>query len=101
MSSRLIHRKSPFQNYSHNLSICSILSTSSTWLTTVNRRFDSSVDRAPFVVQIGVGRVIRGILPRYPIKITLKSTVIDSLLGWDEGVIQMKVGEKATLDITP
>ena len=23
-----------------------------------------------------------------------------AILGWDEGVVQMKVGEKATLDIT-
>lgn len=101
MSSRLNHRKSPFHNYSHNLSICSILSTSSTWLTTINRRFDSSVNRGPFVVQIGIGQVIKGILPRYPTKMTFNATVIDSLLGWDEGVTQMKVGEKATLDITP
>ncbi|KAF7910546.1 hypothetical protein EAE99_011164 [Botrytis elliptica] len=43
-------------------------------------QFDSSVGRGAFVVQIGVGQVIK---------------------GWDEGVTQMKVGEKATLDITP
>ncbi|ESZ93965.1 hypothetical protein SBOR_5668 [Sclerotinia borealis F-4128] len=42
--------------------------------------FDSSVGRGAFVVQIGVGQVIK---------------------GWDEGVTTMKVGEKATLDITP
>ncbi|KAI9649787.1 FK506 binding protein proline rotamase rapamycin-binding protein [Ciborinia camelliae] len=42
--------------------------------------FDSSVGRGPFIVQIGVGQVIK---------------------GWDEGVTTMKVGEKATLDITP
>jgi FK506-binding protein 1 len=42
-------------------------------------KFDSSVGRGDFVVQIGVGQVIK---------------------GWDEGVTQMKVGEKATLDIT-
>ncbi|CAG9980461.1 unnamed protein product [Clonostachys byssicola] len=42
-------------------------------------QFDSSVGRGDFVVPIGVGRVIR---------------------GWDEGVVQMKVGEKATLDIS-
>ncbi|THV44883.1 hypothetical protein BGAL_0562g00030 [Botrytis galanthina] len=42
--------------------------------------FDSSVNRGAFVVQIGIGQVIK---------------------GWDEGVTQMKVGEKATLDITP
>ncbi|KFA76051.1 hypothetical protein S40288_00350 [Stachybotrys chartarum IBT 40288] len=42
-------------------------------------KFDSSVGRGDFVVQIGRGQVIR---------------------GWDEGVTQMKVGEKATLDIS-
>ncbi|ODA83246.1 hypothetical protein RJ55_01758 [Drechmeria coniospora] len=43
-------------------------------------QFDSSVGRGDFVVAIGTGAVIK---------------------GWDEGVTQMKVGEKATLDITP
>ncbi|KAG5926279.1 FK506-binding protein 1B [Claviceps africana] len=42
------------------------------------KQFDSSVGRGDFVVRIGVGQVIK---------------------GWDEGVTQMKVGEKATLDI--
>ncbi|KFX95121.1 hypothetical protein V495_08290 [Pseudogymnoascus sp. VKM F-4514 (FW-929)] len=42
-------------------------------------KFDSSVGRGDFETAIGVGRVIR---------------------GWDEGVVDMKVGEKATLDIT-
>ncbi|RYO76837.1 hypothetical protein DL766_010372 [Monosporascus sp. MC13-8B] len=42
-------------------------------------KFDSSVGRGDFVTRIGVGKVIK---------------------GWDEGVVQMKVGEKATLDIT-
>ncbi|CAG8970781.1 hypothetical protein HYALB_00001568 [Hymenoscyphus albidus] len=42
-------------------------------------KFDSSVGRGPFVVPIGVGKVIK---------------------GWDEGVTTMKVGEKASLDIT-
>uniref|UniRef100_A0A0B7JUG9 peptidylprolyl isomerase n=1 Tax=Bionectria ochroleuca TaxID=29856 RepID=A0A0B7JUG9_BIOOC len=43
------------------------------------KQFDSSVNRGDFVVKIGVGQVIR---------------------GWDEGVTQMNVGEKATLDIS-
>ncbi|KAF4592306.1 peptidyl-prolyl cis-trans isomerase fkr-3 [Ophiocordyceps camponoti-floridani] len=43
------------------------------------QKFDSSVGRGDFVVKIGVGQVIK---------------------GWDEGVTQMKVGEKATLDIS-
>ncbi|KAK6496495.1 FK506-binding protein 1A [Arthrobotrys musiformis] len=44
-------------------------------------KFDSSVDRgSPFETAIGIGRVIK---------------------GWDEAVPTMKVGEKATLTITP
>jgi len=44
-------------------------------------KFDSSRDRgSPFVTQIGVGRVIK---------------------GWDEGVPQLSLGQKATLTCTP
>jgi FK506-binding protein 1 len=44
-------------------------------------KFDSSRDRGkPFVTQIGVGRVIK---------------------GWDEGVPQLSVGQKANLICTP
>ncbi len=44
-------------------------------------KFDSSRDRgSPFVTQIGVGKVIK---------------------GWDEGVPQLSVGEKAILTCTP
>merc|ERR1719498_1004663 len=44
-------------------------------------KFDSSVDRGrPFEFTIGVGQVIR---------------------GWDTGVMEMSVGEKAKLEITP
>ncbi|KAJ3133691.1 FK506-binding protein 1A [Physocladia obscura] len=43
-------------------------------------KFDSSLDRGkPFVTKIGVGQVIR---------------------GWDEGVPQMSLGEKAILRIS-
>merc|ERR1711959_288353 len=43
-------------------------------------KFDSSRDRgSPFQFTIGVGQVIK---------------------GWDEGVIQMSVGQRATLKIT-
>ncbi|KAH7150401.1 peptidyl-prolyl cis-trans isomerase fkr-3 [Dactylonectria estremocensis] len=42
-------------------------------------QFDSSVGRGDFKTPIGVGRVIK---------------------GWDEGVTQMKIGEKATLVIS-
>ncbi|KAJ3219689.1 FK506-binding protein 1 [Dinochytrium kinnereticum] len=49
-------------------------------LTSNGKKFDSSVDRgSPFVTQIGVGKVIR---------------------GWDEGVPQLSLGEKALLKIT-
>jgi FKBP-type peptidyl-prolyl cis-trans isomerase len=42
-------------------------------------KFDSSLDRGdPFAFTIGVGQVIK---------------------GWDEGVIQMSLGEKAKLEI--
>jgi FK506-binding protein 1 len=44
-------------------------------------KFDSSVDRGePFKFQVGTQQVIR---------------------GWDAGMIQMSLGEKAKLDITP
>lgn len=44
------------------------------------KKFDSSVDRnRPFDTKIGVGKVIK---------------------GWDEGVPQMSLGEKAKLTIT-
>merc|ERR1711935_85110 len=44
------------------------------------KQFDSSLDRGDlFEFTIGVGQVIK---------------------GWDEGVIQMSLGEKATLNIT-
>ncbi|CAJ62014.1 MULTISPECIES: FKBP-type peptidyl-prolyl cis-trans isomerase [Frankia] len=45
------------------------------------KKFDSSRDRGePFRTEIGVGRVIK---------------------GWDEGVPQLSLGEKAVLTITP
>ncbi|KAK8128383.1 FK506-binding protein 1B [Apiospora sp. TS-2023a] len=47
--------------------------------TTLGTAFDSSVGRGDFETTIGVGQVIK---------------------GWDEGVTQMKVGEKATLTIS-
>ncbi|KAF1845940.1 FK506-binding protein 1 [Cucurbitaria berberidis CBS 394.84] len=55
------------------------------WLRTAGKpeekgnQFDSTTGRGSFVTPIGVGRVIK---------------------GWDEGVVQMKLGEKARLDIT-
>jgi FK506-binding protein 1 len=53
------------------------------WLKTKDNQkgnqFDSTTGRGPFQTAIGVGRVIK---------------------GWDEGVTQMKLGEKARLDIS-
>ncbi|KAH7401897.1 hypothetical protein DE146DRAFT_445031 [Phaeosphaeria sp. MPI-PUGE-AT-0046c] len=55
------------------------------WLKTAGspeekgKQFDSTTGRGPFKTPIGVGRVIK---------------------GWDEGVVTMKLGEKARLDIT-
>jgi len=42
-------------------------------------QFDSSKGRGPFITQIGVGMVIK---------------------GWDEGVMQMTLGEKSILTIS-
>ncbi|KAK4458492.1 hypothetical protein QBC42DRAFT_300245 [Cladorrhinum samala] len=42
-------------------------------------KFDSSIGREDFCTEIGIGKLIR---------------------GWDEAVLDMKVGERATLDIT-
>ncbi|TDL18113.1 peptidyl-prolyl cis-trans isomerase [Rickenella mellea] len=48
---------------------------------TTGKQFDSSRDRnEPFITQIGVGKVIK---------------------GWDEGVPQLSVGQKAILTATP
>ena len=50
------------------------------WLTN-GTKFDSSVDRGqPFVFTLGIGQVIK---------------------GWDQGVAQMKVGDKVKLTIPP
>lgn len=50
------------------------------WLTN-GTKFDSSVDRGqPFVFTLGVGQVIK---------------------GWDQGVAQMKVGDKVKLTLPP
>ncbi|KAI9893264.1 MAG: FK506-binding protein 2B [Vezdaea aestivalis] len=45
----------------------------------LGNQFDTTDGRGPFKTQIGVGKVIK---------------------GWDEGVVQMTLGEKAILNIT-
>jgi FKBP-type peptidyl-prolyl cis-trans isomerase FkpA len=50
------------------------------WLTN-GTKFDSSVDRGqPFVFTLGIGQVIK---------------------GWDQGVAQMRVGDKVKLTLPP
>ena len=61
-------------------------------------RFDSSRDRGDFKTAIGVGRVIQGAQVSSNLS---KRTNPDnsSLLGWDEGVMEMTLGEKSVLTI--
>jgi FK506-binding protein 1 len=66
-------------------------------------RFDSSADRGDFVTQIGVGRLIRGRvwhLADVSFPYLTSIPLILSFPGWDEAVLDMRVGEEATLDIT-
>ncbi|KAK4939974.1 hypothetical protein LTR10_019826 [Elasticomyces elasticus] len=59
------------------------------------KQFDSSVGRADFVVQIGIGRVIPGMTFGW------RKFYTDFSLwpGWDQGVPTMSLGEKSTLTI--
>jgi len=60
-------------------------------------RFDSSIGRGDFKTQIGVGKVIRGASDLY----TPEDVAIDGYnLGWDEGVMEMVVGEKSILTVS-
>jgi len=73
------------------------------WLRTAGqpeekgKQFDSTTGRGPFQTEIGVGRVIKG---RRPCARARDHRWLTSAPGWDEGVVQMKLGEKARLDIT-
>ena len=50
------------------------------WLSRTDVKFDSSVDKGkPFVFKVGLGMVIK---------------------GWDEGIMEMSLGEIATLHVT-
>lgn len=62
-------------------SCCILVSVHYTGALTSGKKFDSSRDRGqPFRFTIGMGMVIK---------------------GWDEGVSQMSVGQRATLTCTP
>lgn len=83
----------------------------------VASRFDSSIGRGDFVTPIGVGRVIKGMYTQSfkraspelstgrsaPVRRASKAPITNATpipVGWEEGVTQMKVGEKAILDIS-
>lgn len=61
-------------------------------------RFDSSYQRGPpLKTPIGVGAVIRGMLRDWG---CINGRVCADDTGWDEGVPQMTLGEKAILSMT-
>lgn len=73
-------------------------------------RFDSSRDRGqPLTTSIGVGRVIKGIhfldFLHFGVFGARRCNVYGGAdvdqPGWDEGVLQMSLGEKAILTIDP
>ena len=85
------------------------------WLKTAGaaeekgKQFDSTQGRGPFKTPIGVGRVIKGTQITYSptpafFAFTLGYrawlTSGNNRIGWDEGVVTMKLGEKARLDIS-
>ncbi|KAI9795015.1 MAG: FK506 binding protein proline rotamase rapamycin-binding protein [Peltula sp. TS41687] len=71
-------------------------------------QFDSSKGRGDFVTKIGVGQVIRG-KPRLHCRLASQAEEDEGKsvwlryvapTGWDEGVMGMSLGEKATLIIS-
>ena len=85
---------------SNNLPRALLFYTRRQRLIRVYLRFDSSVGRGAFVTRIGVGQVIKGTSYASIIEDGLENRSLTVRVGWDEGVTTMKLGEKATLDIT-
>lgn len=61
---------------------------------------DSSANHGDFVEPIGVGRVIKGKSTLCAPSTPLTQRIDKSIIGLDEGIISIKVGEEAILDIT-
>jgi FKBP-type peptidyl-prolyl cis-trans isomerase len=59
-------------------------------------RFDTSKDRGEFNTKIGVKKVIQG---TSAMSMNFVEEMLIKILGWDEGVVQMTLGEKAVLTI--
>ena len=57
--------------------------------------FDSSKDRGEFSTKIGVKKVIQGMSG---VPMNRRKRVLSNI-GWDEGVVDMTLGEKAVLTI--
>ncbi|KAL8866886.1 MAG: hypothetical protein Q9174_006019, partial [Haloplaca sp. 1 TL-2023] len=62
------------------------------------KQFDSSVGRGDFKTQIGVGKVIRG--KKSTASCRSSANTDWWLEGWDEGVMDMSLGEKSVLTIS-
>jgi len=65
---------------------------------TCSDRFDSSKNRGDFKTEIGIGKVIKGAqAASKPFEETHTNESV--LLGWDEGLTDMTLGEKSVLII--
>jgi FKBP-type peptidyl-prolyl cis-trans isomerase len=59
-------------------------------------RFDTSKERGEFNTKIGVKKVIQG---TSAMSMNFVEEMLIKILGWDEGVVQMTLGEIAVLTI--